>query len=146
MRAIRRAAPLLLIAALTAGCGRGGFVIPRGRLTNNGEPFRCENGVAVHMTFIALTPAAGPQPPAGTPTGSAETGAYPAEYYRDGTFRVVGVDGKGLPPGKYRVAVQAIKQKKDLLEGAYDAQNSPLTCEVKGSSEELHLDLAKPQG
>jgi len=147
MRAIRRVAPWLVLASLAilaGGCGPR-LVIPRGRLTKGGEAFRCENGLAVHLTFITLaaTPSPAPADAAQAPT---DAGAYPAEYYRDGTFRVVGVDGKGLPPGKYRVAVQAIKQKKDLLEGAYGAQNSPLTCEVKGASEELHLELGEAKG
>ena len=132
MRMIFRTAPWFLVATLVAGCGPG-FVIAKGRLTNKGEPYRCENGVAVHLTFLALT------------DGSSEGGAYAAEFYRDGTFRVVGANGRGLPPGKYRVAVQAIKQKRDLLGGAYGAQNSPLVCEVKGASEEVAIDLAGPR-
>jgi hypothetical protein len=140
MRAIRRAAPWFVLAALVAGCGSSN-VIPRGRLTKNSEAFCCENGVAVHMTFVTLSPAAAPAP---AEAAKGDAGAFPAEYYRDGTFRVVGVDGRGLPPGKYRVAVQAMKDRKDLLDGAYGAQNSPLTCEVKNASEELHLELGEP--
>jgi hypothetical protein len=128
MRNVFRVAPWFLVAMLMTGCGSGS-VVAKGRLTNKGEPYRCENGVAVHMTFLSLA------------EGSPEGGAYPAEYYRDGTFRVVGANGRGLPPGKYRVAVQAMKQKHDLLQGAYGAQNSPLVCEVKGASQEVALDL-----
>lgn len=59
---------------------------------------------------------------------------------------MVGANGRGLPPGKYRVAVQAMKQKHDLLQGAFGPQKSPLVREVKGASLEVDLDLAKPQG
>jgi hypothetical protein len=56
----------------------------------------------------------------------------------------VGKDGKGLPPGKYRVAISLIKDREDQLKGSFNVKSSPFLCEVKSASEEITLDLATP--
>ncbi len=50
---------------------------------------------------------------------------------------------KGLPPGKYRVAVQLLKKKQDLFGGKYDAQKSPFVFDIDAGTKEVVVDLDK---
>ncbi len=52
-----------------------------------------------------------------------------------------GKDGKGLPRGKYRVDLQLMKSKEDLLGGKLLGKKSPYVLEVTGSSDDLVIDL-----
>ena len=61
-----------------------------------------------------------------------------------GTFTVAGKDLKGVPPGKYRVAVEWMKKKKDQLRGKFDTVNSPFKFDVDSSTKEIVIDLDKP--
>ena len=64
------------------------------------------------------------------------TATPPADhYYADvdqatGTFQPAGKNKKGMPPGKYRVAVEVMKKKKDILRGKFDAEKSPFVFDV----------------
>jgi hypothetical protein len=59
----------------------------------------------------------------------------------DGSFEVVGSDGKGLPPGIYKVGLELMKKKSDKWGGAYSPVKSPITVEVKRSGDEVVVDL-----
>jgi hypothetical protein len=124
----------LLAALLLAGCGSG-RVKPHGRLLNNGAPYVPGERDSVH---IALFPVAeGGAPP---------EGACEALFNReDGTFQALGADGKGVLPGKYRICIQVIRRKKDVLKGAFGATKSPFVREVSNGSADFTLDLAKPR-
>jgi len=61
-----------------------------------------------------------------------------------GTFRPAGKNGKGMPPGKYRVAVELMKKKKDVLGGKYDAERSPFVFDVDANTKEIVIDLDNP--
>ena len=84
--------------------------------------------------------------PLETPAGSTYD-SYAAEFHPDdGTFLVLGKDGNGLPPGKYRVNVELLKKKEDLFKGSLTGPRSPLTCEVTSASSELVVDLDQAKG
>ena len=122
---------LAFFCLLAVGCGSGKLKL-QGRLLKKGEPYVPAETETVHLTFF--------------PDGDqAEQGPYQAEVNRkDGTFRVVGLDGKGLPPGKYRAAMQIMKNRKDILKGAYGKTGSPFSIDVTDATKEVTLDLDTP--
>jgi hypothetical protein len=63
----------------------------------------------------------------------------------DGTFQAAGRDGQGIPPGKYRIAIEHLRNRADVLKGAYDAERSPFVREVRSAADEVTIDLAKPK-
>jgi hypothetical protein len=132
MRRILTAAAVGL-CLLAAGCGDG-KLRTKGRLLKGGQPCVPAEGESFNVTFV-------PIPPDGKP---------PVDYYfaafdpSDGTFRPAGKDGKGMPPGKYRVAVEHMKGKRDLLGGRYDAERSPFVFDVDAGTSEIAIDLDNP--
>jgi hypothetical protein len=88
----------------------------------------------VRVTFFPVT--ADGKPPKNT---------YAATYNgTDGTFQAVGPDGKGIPPGKYRIAVEhEDARRKDVLRGAYDGDRSPFVFDVDARTKEIVIDLEK---
>jgi hypothetical protein len=122
---------LLLAVLLVPGCGDGRFKA-RGRIVKNGEPFLLKEGEGMRIVFVPVEV-------------SGDTfNSYVAEYDKDGTFKVVGKDGKGLPPGKYRVNLEHLKKKKDMFRGAYAGKRSPLVYEVGRFSDDIVIDLNQP--
>jgi hypothetical protein len=124
---------LLLIALFVGGCGGDGRVNARGRIVKNGQPFQLGEGEGLRIVFY---------PPE---AAGATYESYVAVFDKaDGSFRVTGKDGKGLPPGKYRVALEHLKQKKDLFKGFYSGKQTPIIREVTDSYHEIVIDLDKP--
>jgi hypothetical protein len=120
-----------IICLWAAGCGSG-LLKPQGRLVKKGAPLVPGDGEAIHVAFY----------PDGEQT---DQGAYPAKFNnQDGTFRVLGVDGRGLPPGTYRATVQIMKKRKDVLEGAFGKNRSPFSIDITPASGEITLDLDTP--
>jgi len=125
------AAALILAAA---GCGGDGLLRTQGRLLKGGQPFIPKEGEFIEITFV-------PIPPDGKP---------PADfYYADvdqatGTFQPAGKNRKGMPPGKYRVAVELMKKKKDQFRGKFDAEKSPFVFDVDSRTTEIVIDLDNP--
>jgi hypothetical protein len=113
------------------GCGAGASV--SGHLTNNGQPLQLSARGLIQVTFI--------------PQGDQSGNTYSADVNPDGAFRVVGKEGKGLPPGTYKIAVQAFDPypSKDVLKGQFAAWKTHIVRDITGSTT-LDLDLAKPQG
>jgi hypothetical protein len=130
MRSARCVVPCLLIGLLAIGCGKG-YINAKGRVTKGGEPFRPGEGEALRIILAPLDAPAG-----------ATYDSYAAEFNPDdSTFLVKGKDGKGLPPGKYRVGVELIKKKEDQFKGRFTGPKSPFTCEVASTASELIVDL-----
>ena len=48
-----------------------------------------------------------------------------------------------MPPGKYRIAVEHLRNKQDLLKGAFDETRSPFVRDVDSRTGEVTIDLAK---
>jgi hypothetical protein len=115
-------------------------VIPKGRILKNGLPLKPSENVLANMppgdpglqiVFIKIGTA-----DAGTEL-SARIMAEPP-----GTFDLIGAEGKGIPPGKYRVVViLAPFGGQDELKGKYGRDNSKIEVEVK-PGEDLIIDLA----
>jgi hypothetical protein len=127
----------ILIAALcllvVSGCSGSGRLNTRGRIVKGGVPFTVPDEEYVRVTFFPVTTDG--RPPANT---------YAATYNgADGTFRAVGPDGKGIPPGKYRIAVEHERNRKDLFRGAYDGDKSPFVFDIDASGQEIIIDLDK---
>jgi hypothetical protein len=131
MRRLQYLAVGLLIGLFAAGCGNSGLIKAKGRVLKGGQPYRTGEGQGLRIFFA----------PVEIP-GKEHYDSYAAEYHaEDGTFQVKGKDGAGLPPGKYRVGIQLMKNRDDLLGGKLLGKNSPLTCEITGSHDDLVIDL-----
>jgi hypothetical protein len=124
----------VLCLVLLSGCGDG-RVNAKGRVVKGGAAFTVPEEEYVRVTFFPVT--VDGKPPLNT---------YAATYNgADGTFRAVGADGKGIPPGKYRVAIEHQRKKKDLFKGAYDGDRSPFVYDVDGGTREIVIDLDHPR-
>jgi len=131
MRAFRRLLPCLLMPLLSLGCGGSSLIKAKGHITKGGQPYVAEEGQGLRIFFVPLEPASG-----------SRHDSFAAEYHPDdGTFQVLGKDGNGLPRGKYRVSLQLMKSKEDLLAGKLLGKQSPFTCEVTGAGDDLVIDL-----
>jgi hypothetical protein len=130
MKSLRIAA--LLGAMTLPGCGDGRLQ-PKGRVTKHGAPITLQAGEDLGIFFYPLTT-----------DGKLGPTVYPAYFNAaDSTFRVTGSDRRGLPPGKYRVAVELKRDKKDLFQGAYDMNKSPFVIDVDSKTDEVVIDLDK---
>jgi hypothetical protein len=125
---------MILVAILAVcGCGGSGSYQTRGRLLKGGVPLTVAEPDYVRVVLVPL-----PE------DGSKVMDWYVAEFKGiDGTFIVKGKDGKGMPPGKYRVALEHMKGRKDAFKGAFDAVNSPFIVTVQSASDEITVDVDK---
>jgi len=122
-----------LCLALVSGCGGSGRLNTKGRIVKGGGPYTAPQEEYVRVIFFPVT--SDGKPPKNT---------YIATYNgTDGTFRAVGPDGKGIPPGKYRIALEHVRKKKDVFNGAYDGDKSPFVFDVDPNTTELVIDLDK---
>lgn len=127
-------AAFLGVLVLT-GCGGDGLLKTKGRVVKDGAPFVLKEGADLGIFFYPLGG-----------DGKLGTTVYPAYFNAaDATFRVTGSDRRGMPPGKYRVAVEHKLNKKDLFHGAYDMNTSPFIFDVAATTEEIVIDLDKPK-
>lgn len=125
---------------LWIGCGgkpQEPSVRAKGRILMNGKPLAVspknrEVGIgSVRVEFYRLSPDGKPLDPS--------EGMVVDE---NGYFELQGRDGRGIPPGKYRIAVYHY-DPDDKLGGRFDKDHSPIVREVTGN-EDLVIDLAKP--
>jgi hypothetical protein len=132
MRPFHKGMALVVIALFVCGCGGDGRIKARGRILKNGQPFQLKEGEGLRIVFFP------PEAP-GTTYES-----YAAVFDNDdGSFKVTGRDGKGLPPGKYRIAIEHLKKKQDLFKGAFSGKRTPIVREITGS-DEIIIDLDHP--
>jgi hypothetical protein len=153
----------ILIAPLSAspGCGGGNGVWITGKLLKGGTQYAPPKDQLVTITFVAVET----QDPSGKKLQGGDP--YQADYDPEsGTFSVPGPDRRGIPPGKYRVAVtqrlireafdaaqknQKTKAKKradrdtDTLGNRFGISNSPISVEVS-RSEDVTIDLDQSTG
>jgi hypothetical protein len=132
MPVTRLGSVFFLIALLLCGCGGDGRMKPRGRIVKSGAPLQLPEDEGIRIAFLPVEA-----------TGKTYD-SYLAQLNKDGTFQVIGKDGKGLPPGKYRVSMEHLKNKKDLFKGAFFGSKSPIVCDVKNASDEIVIDLDNP--
>ena len=128
-----RIAAVALAALLFAGCSGDGMLKTKGRVVKGGAPLTLKEGEDLGIFFYPLRD-----------DGKLGTTVYPAFYNAaDGTFRVTGNDRRGMPPGKYRVAVELKLNKKDLFGGVYDMERSPFVFDITAKTAEIVIDLDK---
>ena len=135
MRFLRMLIAACCCAVLMTGCGDG-MLKTKGRVIKNGGPFTLKEDEDLGIFFYPLNS-----------DGSLGTTVYPAFFNaEDSTFHVTGTDRKGMPPGKYRVALEhkVVSKKIDLFKGAFNMTNSPLVFDVDSSTQEIVIDLDKP--
>lgn len=130
---------LLAMMFSAVGCGKSGPKTVRvtGRVLLNGQPLTVTPTEAqlggVQLRFIELGPDGAPSGP------SFSTNAKP-----DGTFNVLGIGGRGLPPGKYRIAVyQYDPYPEDKLTGRFSDERSPIVRQIDADTDLGEIDLAK---
>jgi hypothetical protein len=131
MRYSRMVVMALVLGVLVSGCGPK-LLRTRGRVVKSGAPFLPGKGEFVRVTFVPLVE-----------SGRVED-YYVAEVdNKTGVFWVAGKDRCGMPPGRYRVAVELDLHRNDLLKGQFDADRSPFVFDVDGSTQEIVIDLDK---
>src|SRR5437899_7062850 len=102
MRTCVLTACCFMAAVLLSGCGAPGKLRARGRILKDGAPLVPAAEEAVRVMFV-------PMPDA----GQRVTDFYMANFNRaDGTFRAAGKDGQGVPPGKYRIAIEHLRDRR----------------------------------
>jgi hypothetical protein len=135
MHSLRRQCVALALTAVVAGCGQA-MLTTRGRVEKGGAPFLPGKEEFVRVTFVLIHP-----------DGKRVEDYYVAQVNRaDGTFRVAGKDLRGMPPGKYRVAVELDYHRSDRLKGKFDAERSPFVVDVDANTPEVVIDLDRPPG
>jgi len=122
-----------LVLLLVIGCGPS-KVTATGKVTQGGTQMKLSDKGMFVIQFISEDKDKGGQ-------------TYSASTKTDGTFTVSGQDNKGIPTGKYKVAVEAMDPYgpgggQDKLGGKYKAGTTTLTTEiVKGK--EIVLEVGK---
>jgi hypothetical protein len=132
MRPFVRVLLVLLVAPVLGGCGDSGkeHFRAKGHVVKGRRPYRLNEGEGLRIVFTPL------ERTIDTPNES-----FAAEYQRgDGSFQVGGKDGTGLPPGKYQVSLELMKNREDLFRGRLLGRRSPITVEVS-RGEEVVIDL-----
>jgi hypothetical protein len=133
MRSLKHLLLCLITGLLCLGCGNSSHINARGRVVKGGQPYVLSEGQGMRIFFVPLDT-----------HGTSHFDSFAAEYDPDsGSFEVKGKDGRGLPAGKYRVDLQLMENKEDLLNGALLGKKSPFTVEVTGSGDNLVIDLDK---
>ena len=141
--AYRRTAPIVaaLLSHSLVGCSPSnktaeGRTKPKGRILENGLPIKVKTGNL---------------PPGDRDVGDlhqdrlsrCRAGDRGPDHRRaEGSFELIGPDAKGIPPGKYRVAVVlAPYGGRDFFKGKYSREKSKIEVEVK-EGEDLVIDVA----
>jgi hypothetical protein len=124
----------LALVLLVGGCGKSEKLRTQGRLLKGGDPYIPNEGEFIQITLV-------PMPEDGKPP---DRHYYAGVDQDTGTFVPDGPDKLGMPAGRYRVVVELMKNKKDLLKGKYDQEFSPYIFEVDEDTEEIVIDLDKP--
>lgn len=143
----RRAIPLLVAGAallLSVGCSAPKVVVEetvllKGKLTKGGTPLTVDSSklgdyAKVEISFV--------------PTEKQQGYKQSAKVGADGSFTLATESGKPLPPGKYKVAVRQWEPypTKDLLNGKYDDQKTPLSVTIAADTKHVEIDMDKPNG
>ncbi len=152
---------LLAVAAAgslcLSGCGSSSDVWVTCEIHRHGQPYTVPETHSLQVTFYALE-------------GKDETGKikaagepYPAGRTADGKFEVPGPEGRGIPPGKYRISViqkpkgtsaapkpkskrEAADRDTDFLRDQFSPDASPIVRTIDAKSAQLVIDLDSPSG
>jgi hypothetical protein len=85
------------------------------------------------------------------PKGQEKTKKYECDFDAKDSSYKAGFQGKGLPPGEYRISIEQkiTGNPKDMVEmnNKFSGEGSPILRELKGDGEmTIDLDLANPEG
>ncbi len=149
----------LVILTLVPGCGGSSKAVwVKGQLLKGGAKYSPPEGHLVSVTLVGM----GIEGPSGSIVDFPEP--FDADYQDEtGTFTVPGREGRGIPPGKYRIAVtqrmsreafeaakpkakpgqKPITRETDFLEDKFGPKTSPIVREIKDSID-LVIDMDKP--
>jgi hypothetical protein len=124
MMSLRFQSRSICLAALTAlllaatGCG-GGATKAKGKVLLNGQPLNLSDKGVLQVALYKADDKDGKDP-------------YPTLTKPDGTFEVAGKEGRGVPNGTYRVAVEIYDPYPGTakLGEKYSAKSTTLSCEV----------------
>jgi hypothetical protein len=132
---------LTLLVLLTSGCSSGPRLVRvKGQLLYNQKPLPVSAKAGVTITFTAMD--AGDNPPFFT--------AEQPFNREESTFVVSGPNGRGIPVGKYRIAVSQkmagqLPPDVETMNETFSRKSSPIVREVTGE-EPITIDLSKPEG
>jgi hypothetical protein len=113
----------------------------RGRLTSAGAPLQVagkEAGVGrIEINFHALSA-----------DGTASESFESASPDDQGNYSLRGRDGRGIKPGKYRIAIRQWDPypDNDKLGGKFSLENSKIVREVGETDTTIDIDVSKPEG
>jgi hypothetical protein len=122
----------LLLAGLClagTGCGGGSNISSiSGKIVKDGQPFKLSEKGVFTITFL--------------PDGGGN--GFGPDWKPDGTFVLYGPERKGVPPGKYKVAVEAYDPYPgpDLLKGEFKQAKTPIVKELSGNTP-IEIDVSK---
>jgi hypothetical protein len=114
------------------------MVIAKGQLLYEGKPFKVDPKAGVTIKFI---PVVEPGKPYTSFTSRPDN-------REEMTFQVTGPTGRGIPLGKYKIAVFLIAgdtPNADEINEQFSDQNTKVERDVQ-SDEPLRIDLSKPAG
>jgi hypothetical protein len=112
------------------GCGES-LHVPTGKLMKGGAPLKISETAVLQMNVYEEADKEYANP-------------HTVIWEKDGTFKVTGRTGKGIPPGKYKVSAVLIDpypNGKDVLGGRMAKENAPVV-DVKANTE-IVLDVDK---
>jgi hypothetical protein len=122
---------VLALGLVASGCGEK-LVKPTGKVLKGGKALTLSDKGVLRVAFIK--------------EGDATNTPLPANVnQKDATFEVAGINGKGIPPGKYRIMVEAQDPypKADILKGQFSAKNTKIVQEVTGPGE-ITVEVGTP--
>jgi hypothetical protein len=133
----------VLLCGLLSGCGGGpkdDSVPVRGKVTNAGAPLKVNRpdvGLGyVELHFYRIND-----------DGSVNTDPADAAVEPSGDFTVRGRDGRGLPPGKYKITVRQLDPApdNDKLQGRFNLKTSKIVRDIS-PDKEIVIDVSRPEG
>lgn len=128
----------LVCLSVCLGCGSGGprSVLVTGEVRHKGELYLPAQGEQVMISF------------AEEKEGKVSDASYPTRLKPDGTYEVVGPNGKGIPAGKYQVGIESRpevpvpgKPVEDKFKGAMKLPKSPISVTVSPENSKIPLEI-----
>jgi len=133
-----------ILCIAIAGCGDGiKRVQVTGKVVDGGQPYVVpeeeyeEGGCCVEVEFCPLDE-----------SGNFEGHRFSVYAQSDGTFLIDGIDGDGIPAGKYRVGLRRRTGEMnesgsdDLFNGKFEPDNSPFEYDIT-EAQEIVIDISK---
>src|SRR5947208_8845086 len=124
---------VLLFSLFSAGCGGGDTVRVTGQLMKDAKPYTAHLEGKEPETFAVDF----------VGTINDRKYLFPATIASDGSFRVDGSDGRGIPKGQYRISVLHsgfMGAGGDRLQTRFAAEKTPFSVDVKQNTK-LTIDL-----